>query len=114
MICWALQHSNDEVLKFGRICVQEMMGGLLYFTQLHLMRCTTHTHQTAQPLFAQGTILTASAGRPCGNHCRIKLTFEEPLEFFYSTYVDSKWTQQFFFEIFFLFFIFFNNNYRYF
>jgi hypothetical protein len=57
MICWALQHSNDEELKFGRICVQEMMGGLLYFTQLHLLRCTTHTHQTAQPLFVQGTIL---------------------------------------------------------
>ncbi len=71
-----------------------------YYSLLHppntIYCAARHTHQTAQPLFVHGTILLlCQLAAPVQTHCRIKQTFKEPVQFLYSTYVDSKWTQRF-------------------
>jgi len=103
-------YSNDEVLKFGRICVQEMMGGLLYFTQLHLLRCTTHTSDSAASLCSGYKTLTVSAGRPCGNHCRIKQTFKEPVCRIFLLYICGLYVDPAVFSFIFKFFNYYFKN----
>lgn len=77
-----------------------MMAGLLflYFTQLHLLRCTTHTSDSAASPCSGYNTLMCQLAAPLETTAALTQAFKEPVEFFYSTtYVHSTWTHRGFF-----------------